>query len=785
MNTELTLRFSIHTICLSLSLVLLSSIQLEQNSLCLTAFAEKKEVKPVLTVRYSYEKQNKSGQNRYVLVPTVQKVNGEDYADPKKRYKALFLAMKNDKKSNYGQTKFSYKDEVVFIFLDAEKSRNDRFIMAETIYTFTENGAKAVQFPKSKFSGRDYTRNDVDLASYRLILPYWEGLPPQKSQGALFSLGDGSLLNAVALKAKLDAGDKSLVDQLVETLKKGNEDSVSAIIATAKLSKLLGIEQGFIPLLQSAQTSLRGLAIEGLMGIESKEVFKALREVMDSDPEAEIKDKAALALSKAKDPEVAAAALYHNLRSQDAKTALQAAEKLAKVKGGEADKELLTAIKRTEAEVRSMAIKSLVSRNTIKPLVELLNAELAIDVKIEIAHAIRGQKSARKSAFNFLVTQPNGQAVLSALEDIKGDKLKGDVANWFEKALRHPDASTRVKSAQILAKSQEAKALKLLATADIDDPESGEQIHEVLRNIYANESPKTVLNDSARASAISLKSAATGVLGKLYQKANAKHKKKAFKAVGQLAQSSKAWIRAEAARSLGDIGGEEARESLLKLKDDSDLKVKRAVARAASAFEEEKMRPTLLGYLKEKDERVVAYSLESLGKLKSTETLSEFFNDTYLAHEATIVRKAAMGAVASIASALNMEKREGLTTRINLRLTADSDSETRIAGAKALSHIPTEESQVALSTQLQDKDIAFVKSIVDALIAHGLPASIKLLEGAMDHRESDVRAYAYKQSITLKGEGLKKVVKSLFERRLKIEDKEDLKKVLADGLKDL
>ena len=274
----------------------------------------------------------------------------------------------------------------------------------------------------------------------------------QQSQGALLSVGDGSLLTAEALQSKLTKGDTELISHLVATLKKGNEKAVQAIVAANKISALKGIGAGFIPLLQSAQLELRKLAVEGLMGVESKEVFKALREVMDTDPEAVVKDKAALALSKAKDPKVAAAALYHNLRSADAKVALEAAEKLVSVKGDEADKELLAAIKRSEIDVRKAVIKSLVSRKTIKPLIKQLNAELPIDVKIKIAQSIRNQKTARKPAYSFLVTQPNGEAVLEALEGIKTDKLKGDVATWFEKGLRHPNANTRVKTAQMLKK---------------------------------------------------------------------------------------------------------------------------------------------------------------------------------------------------------------------------------------------------------------------------------------------------------------------------------------------
>jgi HEAT repeat protein len=142
-----------------------------------------------------------------------------------------------------------------------------------------------------------------------------------------------------------------------------------------------------------------------------------------------------------------------------------------------------------------------------------------------------------------------------------------------------------------------------------------------------------------------------------------------------------------------------------------------------------------------------------------------------------------MQAVASIAEVLTLEKRESLATRINLRLTADSDSEARIAGAKALSYVATEESRIALSTQLQDKDVELVKSIVDALVKHAVPSSIKLIEGAMDHRNPKVRAYAYDSASKLEGEGLIKVVKDLFIRRLKIEEDKALKATLNAFMK--
>ncbi len=764
--------------CLTLILSLLT-VELSP----FTAEAKKDDQAPTITVRYSYEKQTRDRRSRYVLVPTVQKVNAQDYADQKKRFKALFISMKNDKKANYGKTGFNVDGDVVLIFLDETKKRNDPFIMAETIYTFTENGARGVRFPRSKYDGKDYTRRDVTFPSYRLILPYWEGLPPHGLKSALLSLGDGALLTSEALEKKVLNNDNELIAQLVKTLKEGNLDAVKAIVATSTIASLEGIEEGFIALLQSAQSELRSLGIKGLDKRKGKLVFKALREVMDSDPSSEIKDQAAVALSQSKDPKIAVAALFHNLRSKDTKIAVAAAEKLSNTKSKEATPELILAINRSEPSVRQAVIKTLTDRKAIKDLVKQLNAELPIEVKIEIAQAIKGIKSGRTPAYHFLVTQPNSEAASEAIRSLRGAKIKGDVAKWFEKALRHPDASTRIAAAETLLDSKGTEALKVLSKADIEDSESGEEIHDSIRSIYENMSDKVILNDCARQSTVSLKSAATGALGKLHRRANKKNRKKAFKAVGQLAQSPKAWVRAEAARSLGDIANDEAKALLIKLKEDKEARVKWSVARSASAFDEESMRPLLVTYLKDKNVRVIENALISLGKLKSIEALSDLFTDQYLAHKAMEVRRAAMTAVAALCESLPMEKREKMTTRISLRLSEDTDSIARRAAAKSLAHIPTEESGIALSTHLQDKDAELVKSIVDALVKHAIPQSTKLLEGAMDHREVKVRAYAYQKALAIEAAGLKKVVKGLFERRLKMEEDPKLKATLTEGLK--
>jgi HEAT repeat protein len=776
--------------CLSLILTVVMTSTMLAGDITLSqrgqAFAQAKKSKNlVATIRYSYKKQTLNDSSQYVLIPIIERLKTKTYTDFKERQRALFLAMKSDKKSNYGATKFNAEKGVVFVFLDPKKSRNDRFIMAEAIYTFTANGAKAVRFPRSKYDGRDFTRAHVSLPAYQLVLPYWRSLPPTPKMSALFDLGDGSTLTFEAVQTRLKEQDETIINQVVKTLKSGQADAVNAIIAANAIHMIKGIEAGLFPLLESAQTKLRLAAITGLKGRTSPEVYRALRKVMDEDPEDTVKDAAAEQLAQAKDKKISIAAVFHTLRSPKAKVAVAAAQKLGThKKTTETVTELVKALKREEPEVRRAVIQTLIQHKATAALVKLLDGETKLEVKIEVAQAIMKNKKAKKAALNFLVAQPNGQAAAAAIQTLEGQKLKGDVISWFERALRHPDSTARITAATVLAQYKKSAALKVLAKGDIEDSESGEILHDAMRQIYARQSDKVVLNDAARQSSISLKSAAAGTLGKLYKSTrNKRNQKRAFQAVGQLAQSPKAIIRAEAVRSLGEIGTPESMAELLKLKDDSSVKVKRAIANSAVSFPEVKMRDILLDYLKSDDVRLLEYTLKGFTALKSSAVLNEVSQNKFIIHKDVKVRRASMEAIANLIALVKREERDRFSNKLYLRLNKEKDARTRILAAQALAHIPSEESRDALSTQLQDKDVSVVKALVDALITHELPASVNLLEGAMDHSNGEVRSYAYDVTSQLKPDGLRKVVKKLFKRRLKLESDAQLKSKLQSYLK--
>jgi hypothetical protein len=271
------------------------------------------------TVRYSYEAWSRAGKKRFVLVPAPADVRPGAFKD---RLKTLFEQLKAAKGNTYGAAKIAFNDDAektgeVYVWLDAAKAEYNAIVMAETVYTFTENGARKVRFPKVQEAG--WTRANVPNAAFVLSVPLAEALPPMDVSGALVSLPDGSLLPFEVVSSRLKANDKVLVDAMWSFVTQGPAPATLLALEAGKLLALPDLEARVIPVLDSANPQIRSAALAALTGHDNGTVNKALRRVMDEDPDTAIRDQAAALLSQSKDPAFSTAAQYHALKSPDPK----------------------------------------------------------------------------------------------------------------------------------------------------------------------------------------------------------------------------------------------------------------------------------------------------------------------------------------------------------------------------------------------------------------------------------------------------------------------------------
>ncbi|MEE2756052.1 MAG: HEAT repeat domain-containing protein [Myxococcota bacterium] len=692
------------------------------------------------TVRYSYQKWSRVEPVRYVLVPTPTRLAKGDFAEKTRKLMRLLVTAKQ---GTYGNARLAFQKDyktnpVVYVWLDKSKASYHPIVMAETVYTFTENGAKRVIFPEVKPAGM--VRDDVPFAAYILTIPLWQALPPANFNAATVTLPDGQSMASELAIDRLRKGDKALLNALWSYLKKGDASAIAATKAAIFL-KLDGLNDRLIPLLQSANTALRKLAIEGLKGVDMPQVNKALRSVVDDDPDPALKDLAAGILSSSSDPQFAAAAQYHALKSKDPEIVMAAAKALGSSKLSEASKQLLDMITHEDHRVRATVLDSLAERGDYAALVNELNgSRVSKEIRLEIAQALAkgADKNSVFEAICFISAYGKDEDSLTATRKLGSfDKTKS--YKTLGSALRHKESAVRRAAANSLAKLGKVDGLGHLAKGDISDPESGETIREAIRKIFAKQSLDYVMKATKTNKGI-LKRLAVSTLGDFVKSGKGKRsRKKILASLRSLAKSSDANIRAASVRSLGIMGGEDIRSDIMSLAADSSIEVTRAVAAALGAFPGPKTTSLLLKHIGAEDPKVIANAADSLGRLKireATTPISEQMN-----HKSVVVRRAATQALVLIGGTL--KQRKPLLSLFGNRL-FDSDGQVRLAAVRGLRLVKDARTVTALGALLQDPLIPVRIATLDAMADTGHVSAVTPIVGQLEDEDKVIRKAALK-----------------------------------------
>lgn len=717
---------------------------------------KKDEPPPVETVRYSYEKWSRAEPARYVLVPTPTKIKPGDLDD---RTRSLFKTLVGAKRGSYGDARLAFQDDAektghVYVWLDMSKAQYHPIVMAETTYTFTENGATKVIFPKRAPGG--WTRADVPFSAYVLTVPLWQILPPGGLSGALAQLPDGSLMASDTAIELMQKGDATLLEAMWGYVEQGGAPALAAVKA-APLVKLPKLEEKLVSVLDSADASIRRAALEGLTGKDEKKVNTAVRKVMDGDPDAGLRDMAAKMLSASKDSSFSTAALYHKLRSQDAALVAEAATALGQSKEKEATEQLVGVLDHEAEPVRKAAIAALLERGDEKPLVKRLGED-KVDAgrRIEIARALKDikDKGAVHEALQFLAVNGKGDdsaGAASALADFD----KKDTYSALAKALKHGEAGTRIAAAEALARLGEPAGLDPLAGADVADADSGIAVRDAIRTIYADQSLDFVLKGTKNKNAV-LKREAVATLGTMVKsKAGKKKRKTIISTLRPLSEAKDPLIRAASARSFEDMAGDDVRPDVMRLATDKAVEVQRAVARTLRVFPGPDTVKFLLDYMTRKDPVVLANAAESLGVLKEKEALNPVIEK--LNHDDVRVRRAATGALVEIGGTL--DKRMPLLSFFSERL-FDSDGDVRLKAVEGLRLVKDPRTVTAMAALIQDPVPEVKKATLMAMADTGHVSAVDAIAGALEDDDVAVRRVAIDALAALKKKEAVKVLEA-------------------------
>jgi len=723
---------------------------------------KKKKEEQVLTVRYSYEKWSREEPVRYVMIPRPTKLKKGDMRD---RIRALFKILVAEKRNTYGKAQIAFKDDYlksgeVYVYLDASAKQRPfhPIVIAETVYSFTENGAKLVRFPKVKPAG--VARSEVQNASYVLNVPFWQVLPPAKIGGALVEMPDGSYLRAEDAAERLKKKDAALAAAIWKYVEQGGKPGLSAVVAAALL-KLDGIEKKLLPVLESANSELRSAALDGLAGFDTKVVNTAVRKILDDDSEAELRDKAAAHLGKSKDSKFSVAAHYHALRSSDATVVAEAAKALGDSKESETRKQLLKVLVHDNFSVREAALDSLLKRKDIQDLIESLVADkISEEVKTEVARKLvyLKNKKAQHSGLLYLAVSGKGEDAANSAKALSAHK---DDATFVAlgAALKHEDAATRTNAADSLAKIGLPKGLKPLTEADHEDTETGTLMATAIRKIYAKQSLKFVLNGTKDFNAI-LKRCAVATLGEMVKtKEGKRSRKQILEALRRLMKAREAPIRAASADSFFAMAGKDVQPDILTLAKDDAVEVKRAVAHALRAFKGPEAVKFLLKYMEETDAVVLANASETLGIFKEKEALQPIINK--LNHKKVIVRRAATIALVKLGA--DLEQKKPLLSFFSERL-FDSDGDVRLTAIEGLLLVKGPQMVILMGPCIQDPLPRVKKAALFAMAATGHPSAVEGISGALEDDDLEIRRVAIEALGKLKRKEAKPVLEAYLSK---------------------
>ncbi len=708
------------------------------------AAAETAAKDEIYTVRYSYEKWSRAGAKRFLLVPVPATVKPGTLQD---RTRALFADLVAAKRNTYGDARLAFQPDaattgVVYVYLDASKAAYNPITMAETVYTFTENGASKVVFPKVQADG--WTRADVPFPAYMLTLPLWQALPPARMGGSLVSLPNGSLLTAEAAVKGLNDGDAALINAAWSYVEAGPDAAALAAVTAAPLLKLKDLPARLLPVLKRENEALRAAAIAGLAGIDTAPVNAALRTVMDTDASPTLRDKAALQLSQSKDPEASAAAQYHALRSKDAKVVAAAATALGQSKVKEAGEKLLSIIGHPDEAVRAATIASLVARKDLKALVaRLADAELAAAVRLEIARALAatGDKKSEHAALLHLATQGKGEDSASAAARLTAFDEKATYSA-LAVAVKHPEAPTRKAAARALATLGTPAGLAPLGDADADDADTGADMLAAIRTIYAGQKLTFVLKGTKESNPV-LQRSAVATLGEMVStgKVGKGDRKTIVKALDARSKDKAPLIRAAAARSYGLMPDKDVADNVKTLMADDAIEVKRAIATALASYPGAEANSALINFAKTNDAQLQANAIESLGKLKLAEALDTVV--THLNHDDDRVRLQATKALVAIGGTLDAAKRKPMLSFFSERV-FDKNADVRMQAVAGLELVNDPRTVTALAALLQDPVVPVRTATLMAMAATGDASAVEPIATGLEDDDKVVRAAAIK-----------------------------------------
>ncbi len=727
-------------------------------------------------VRYSFEEARVGGESEYILVPRVEEgLGGEVTAH---RMEQAFEALRRARSSTYGRSYAEVSGDdpatasaTVHIGADVD-DRNVPFIIAEAVYTLTEFGLSEVQFPGHVEGG--LTRADIWMPAYTLTVPLWKVTPPGAVTTAQVLMPDGELVSVQEVTTRWERDRQSVIDDIYAFLDSGDELTVRMVIGM--LADVGDVRLGeVLPFLNHDDARIRQTALRTLEGYEDDEsVLQAVLEAMDEESSRSLKRRMAGFLGASSLDEYKIKEPFFLIEEGEDDEALEAVEALADQSGDERVVEVLKAALRDErSDVAEAASRSLEELRAYDELGQALeDEEVEESLRMAIAESLSQMRSSseRLVGLTYIANERTGGYANQAIAGIAD--LPVEAARiQTEKFLGDSSRSRRLAAIDALVERNSVASVEALMEMASEQPE-GELMEQAAYDIMVSQRLADII-EQTEADSVRVQKVAFQAIGQRVQREGASPQ--AVATIEGGARHSEASIRGASARSLGELGTDDALATLGEMTDDSSAQVRREVALAIGGFEGDDYADVLMEYLDDDDPRVVAAAIDAM-EMRDDRRASDRFREK-VEHEEAAIRASAIRAVTSF---LPDDEPDTLRRHMALLSGAVSDDaqEVQLSALEQLGRFDDAMAVTHIASQVGSRDPITRTVALKALANTGHDDARPLIETALRDSDAAVRRHAVEALTTLLGSG----ARPTLEARMDEEEDPEVKEFIETHL---
>jgi HEAT repeat protein len=485
--------------------------------------------------------------------------------------------------------------------------------------------------------------------------------------------------------------------------------------------------------------------MSGFKGTKSTRVLRFLEKVVKNDPDPSVKSAAVRILNKAGIKKFAVFALFEKLGSSDDGVVMDAISKLAKEDKPEVAMALIDVMPHRNAQVRKMAMSTIVALNNIEALLKIMGSDrIEMNFRNEAAGILaKGDDDNGNTALAHLMDNGNTELVINTTVTVakrRRYRLVGRVIT----NLGHADSGIRAASSKALATIKDSKALTPLAAAVRADRENSKLHEKAVLAILGDLSREEVIKRSGDKDTL-IRQLAIKTLFK-FTEAGRPHPS-VLRVLKQRLGDSDKDIRRSAAFALARIKDAGVVRSLVKLIADPDGAIRAQVAVALSASKHPRADTLLMQLMADSNPPTKRAAIDGLRQRGFKAVLQKL---RFLAnHRTPEVRRAVMQAIFELAGPEGWDKWFDIWQGALF----DLDPQVKIWAAKGISQRRDPRVPGLLDALVMDRNGAVQIAALEGLGKSGQPSAIEYIaKGLMDiKRDVKIAALDALKSLNLEG----------------------------------